>query len=225
MPICLNLLAEAQAVEELRRRDPVKRTIWVAGLLVSLMLVWSSSLQLKAMLARKDLNQWQAQLASNAPEHQRVLDDRKKADEIKRKLAALRELAASRFLNGTLLNALQQSTVGDAQLVRLRVNESYNFTAETQSSTNDAGRITPAKPATVTEKVVITLDAKDSAPNAGDQVNNKLKEALAGNPYFQAALGKTNEVRLINLQQPSLDAAGHPFVLFTLECRYPEKTR
>jgi hypothetical protein len=225
MPICLNLLAEAQAVEEMRRRDPVKRTIWVAGLLVSLMLVWSSSLQLKAMLARKDLNQVQAQLASNATEHQQVLDDRKKTDEIKRKLEALRELATNRFLNGTLLNALQQSTVSDVQLVRMRVNENYTYTEETKSSTNADGRVTPAKPATVAEKVVVTLVAKDSAPNAGDQVNNKLKEALAGNPYFQTALGKTNEVQLVNLQQPQADAAGHPFVLFTLECRYPEKTR
>jgi len=51
MPIRLNLLAEAQAIEEMRRHNPVKRAIWVGALLVCLMLVWSSSLQLKAMMA------------------------------------------------------------------------------------------------------------------------------------------------------------------------------
>jgi len=42
MPIRLNLLAEAQAAEEARRRDPVKRAIWIGALLVSVVLVWSS---------------------------------------------------------------------------------------------------------------------------------------------------------------------------------------
>ena len=37
MPIRLNLLAEAQAAEEARRRDPVKRAIWLAALIIALM--------------------------------------------------------------------------------------------------------------------------------------------------------------------------------------------
>ena len=52
MPIRINLLAEAQALEDLRRRDPVKRASWAGLLLVLLVLVWISSLQLKAMIAR-----------------------------------------------------------------------------------------------------------------------------------------------------------------------------
>ncbi len=35
MPIRLNLLAEAQAAEEMRRRDPVKRALWLAGLIIA----------------------------------------------------------------------------------------------------------------------------------------------------------------------------------------------
>ena len=34
MPIRLNLLAEAQAAEEARRRDPVKRAVWMAALII-----------------------------------------------------------------------------------------------------------------------------------------------------------------------------------------------
>lgn len=41
MPIRLNLLAEAQAMEEMRRRDPVKRAIWVGSLLVAVALAWA----------------------------------------------------------------------------------------------------------------------------------------------------------------------------------------
>ena len=56
MPIRLNLLAEAQAAEELRRRDPVKRAIWIGALILAAMLVWSSSRQLQVMLASSELN-------------------------------------------------------------------------------------------------------------------------------------------------------------------------
>jgi hypothetical protein len=224
MPICLNLLAEAQAQEESRRRDPVKRAIGVAGLLVALMLVWSSSLQLKAMLARSELSRVEATLAKHTNEFQQVLENQTKTAEINQKLTALRQLAASRFLNGTLLNALQKTAIDDIQLNKLRVNETYAFIEATKSRTNNDGRVIAAKPAAVTERVVVTLDAKDSAPNPGDQ-RNKYKQTIAGNPYFQAALGKTNEVRLTSFSSPQPDLNGRPFVLFTLECRYPEVTR
>ncbi|MGC3957234.1 MAG: hypothetical protein QM813_04480 [Verrucomicrobiota bacterium] len=54
MPIRLNLLAEAQAAEELRRNDPVKRALWVSVLLIALVLVWASSLQLKLIVAKRN---------------------------------------------------------------------------------------------------------------------------------------------------------------------------
>ena len=56
MPIRLNLLAEAQAAEEARRRDPVKRAILAAAFLVAIMLAWSSWLQGRAMLASNQLS-------------------------------------------------------------------------------------------------------------------------------------------------------------------------
>ena len=60
MPIRINLLAEAQIAEDLRRRDPVKRAIFVGALLVVLALVWSSSLQLEVVFAKNDLAQVQS---------------------------------------------------------------------------------------------------------------------------------------------------------------------
>ena len=41
MPIHINLLAEAQAAEELRRHDPVKRAIFIGISLVVVALMWS----------------------------------------------------------------------------------------------------------------------------------------------------------------------------------------
>jgi hypothetical protein len=56
MPIRLNLLAEAQAAEEARRKDPVKRVIWIGVLLMSVLMAWSLSLQFKNIMGKKDLS-------------------------------------------------------------------------------------------------------------------------------------------------------------------------
>jgi hypothetical protein len=224
MAIHLNLLAEEQAAEELRRRDPVKRAMWVAGLLVAVMLLWSGWLQISAMRDRANLKAVERDINSRTNEYQQVLDYINQTTAIEEKLAALDQLAANRFLNGTMLNALQQTTTENVQLLRLRMEQTYLLTEEVKKKTTESGRVIPGRPASVTEKLALVLEARDSSPNPGDEVN-RFKENIASHPYFQNALGKTNEVRLTTLSPPQSQPEGRPFVQFTLECRYPEKTR
>lgn len=223
MPIRINLLAEAQALEDQRRRDPVKRAIWVGGSLVAVMLVWSLMLQAKAMKVKSDLNRIQSQIAARNKEYELVLVNQRKLDEVNQRLLALHRLATNRLLYGNLLDALQHTTIDDVQLIRFRTDQSYSLTDEVRPKTNDEGRVTLGRPATSTEKVLLTLDARDSGPNPGDQVN-KFKKALAEYTYFQSFLGKTNEFRLTSLSPPQV-LDGKPCVQFTLECRYPDMTR
>ena len=223
MPIRLNLLAEAQAAEEVRRRDPVKRFIWFAALLVVAVLVWSSSIQVKVMLSRSELNKKEIQVAGLTNDYVTVLQEQARAKDTRDKIKALYQLSTNRFLQGSLLNALQKSTVDNVQLTRLKVDQTYFLTPETKGRTN-GGRVTLGKPATVSEKIVIALDAKDTSPNPGDQMN-RFRSAIATNSFFVGLMGKTNEVVLTKLSQP-LGAPGElPFVTFTLECRLPEKLR
>jgi hypothetical protein len=225
MPIRLNLLAEAQAAEDMRRRDPVKRALWLAALIVALMLVWSSFLQLRATLANSDVTRVEAQMTARTNEFQQVLENQAKSREIDGRLRVLRQLASNRFLNGNLLNCMQQTTVEDVQLIRLRVEQAYAVTAGTKSSTNDEGVVSPGRPPTSTEKTVLNLEGIDSAPNPGDQVG-RFKGALAANTYFKTMLVKSNAVNLKSLSPPQVaPVSGKPCVMFTLECRYPEKTR
>jgi hypothetical protein len=223
MPIRINLLAEAQAAEESRRRDPVKRMIFGAALLVALMLVWSSSLQLKGMLARKDVSDRLTQIQSRTNEFQRVQASQKEMAEVKRKLDALKKLTNSRFLQGNLLNALQMVNASGVQLTRIRVDQNYTFAAGVRAQTNGT-RITFGRPDTVTEKIVVSLDARDSSANPGDQVN-KYKEAVANETYFKTTLDKSNQVQLSYLSSPQVGPDGKSFVLFTLQCNFPEYTR
>lgn len=225
MPIRLNLLAEAQAAEELRRRDPVKRALWVAGLLVAAMLAWSGWLQFQTMRSHARLGKVVNDISVRTNEFQQVLELQKKAIEIEAKLGALRQLATNRFLNGTMLNALQHSIVADIQLTRLKVDQTYVPTEEVKAKKTESGRMLPARPPTATEKIILTLEAKDSSPNPGGDEMLRFKEKIASQPYFENALGKTNEVRMTFYSQPQVQPDGERFVKFTLECRYPEKTR
>jgi hypothetical protein len=83
--------------------------------------------------------------------------------------------------------------------------------------------MTIGKPGFATEKVTIQLDAKDSSGNPGDLVG-KFKDALANTPYFQKALGKTNEFSLKNLSPTFYDAENNkPAVSFSIGCKLPDR--
>jgi hypothetical protein len=214
MPIHLNLLAETQAADELRRRDPVKRLIFAGMLVVVLILVWWSWLQLRVMVANANLSRVEAQIQSHTNAYQVVLVNEKKITEAKANLTALQKLANNRFLQGNLLNALQDATVPGVQLVRLVVSQTYVAAQGGNAKTNGP----------VTEKVVVSLDAQDLSSDPGDQVN-KFKDVISQVPYFKSVLGKTNVIRLTNLSAPQADPSGKPCVLFTLQCTYPDLIR
>jgi hypothetical protein len=225
MPIRLNLLAEAQAAEDARRRDPVKRAIWVSALIVVAILVWSSSLQLRAMLVHSEVCRLEGQIGSHTNEYRLVLDNQNKTADLQRKLAALRRLSAERLLNGTLLDALQQPTADDVQLLRLRLEQIYATIEGTKAHTNDNGVLIPAKPPITTEKTLLTLEGADSSASAGDGLN-KYKDSLSASAFLKQVLAKTNGVNLKNLAPPTINPlTGKRSVGFTLECRYPDKTR
>ena len=223
MPIRLNLLAEAQAAEDLRRRDPIKRMIFGAVLVVALMLVWWSWLQLRVMVANQHLSQVQAEIQSHTNAYQVVLVGQIKITEAKQNLAALQKLTSSRFLQGTLLEALQHATVPGVQLMRLRVDQNYVATQPGAAVTNDTV-VMPGRPGSVTESIVVSLDARDFSGGLGDQVN-KFKDIISQQPYFRAELDKTNGVRLTNLSPPQVGPDGKPSVMFTVQCKYPDLTR
>lgn len=224
MPIRLNLLAEAQAVEEMRRKDPVKRAIWVAALLVALALGWASTLQLKAIVANKELQLVLGEVKQCTNDFARITEMQKQTGQMTQKLVALTTLSTNRFLAGNLLNALQHTTTEDVQLIHLKLDQSYKLTEETKARTNGTA-VVQGKPATVTEKITLTLDGHDSSSNPGDQVL-RMRDTLSQFAYFKDNLDRANPVAWKNSSAPQLSPeTGKAIVLFTLECRYPEKTR
>ena len=222
MPIRINLLAEAQVEEELRRRDPVKRAIFLGAFVVALALVWFSSTWLTYMLAKQKLNQVQADIQAHTNAYAQVKVNLAKISEVQHRIDSLQQLSAARFLQGDLMNALQQTYVPNVQLTRLRIEQSYSATAAVAAKTNSFGVI-PGRPPAVTEHIVLTLDAKDFSPNPGDQVNH-YKDALLKQDFFKLNLDTVSGVRLASLSALQTPLDSKPFVLFTLECRFLDKT-
>jgi hypothetical protein len=225
MPIRINLLAEAQAAEDLRRRDPVKRSIWIAGFFISLVVIWCLWVQGQIIQASSELGKHQAHWNSIEKKHAAVTENLKQAAVIERKLGSLNRLSTNRFLWGSTLNAFQQTVVDHVQTVRLKSEQVYSFIEGTAAKTNSS-KPSAAKPASSVEKITLTIEAKDWNP--GEQNYNKLKEALAKFPYFQSSLtNKPDALRLTSLSKPAFDPSDplRPFVTFTLEMQYPEVRR
>lgn len=208
----------------MRRRDPVKRAVYLAVFLVVLSLVWYSSIWMSAILAKGTLSHFQGEINSHTNEFNLVQGNLKKIAESQKRLDALQQLSNARFFQGTLLNALQQCYAPSVQLTRLQINQNYILKAGTPAQTNNFGTV-PGRPGTATEKIIMTLDAKDFSPNPGDQVN-RFKDVVARQSFFKSVLETTNGVRLASTPSaPQSTPDSKPFVVFTLECLFSDKTR
>lgn len=223
MPIRINLLAEAHAAEELRRKDPVKRATWVAVLIVSLVAIWSLTLQSKILLANSRLNMLDVDWRSNEKRYHLVRTDHEALLKLERNFSALQQFETNRFLWGSFLNVLQQSVVEDVTVTRLRVEQSYTTVEGTPNRTNEL-RVIRGRPATAHERIVITIEARDFSRNSTGHV--RLKEALANSALFHGSVQKTN-VLLTGLAAPAIDplSSSSPYVGFTVQCSFPETER
>lgn len=225
MPIRINFLAEEQLADELRRNDPVKRAILAAAVAVVLVFAYAAFLQIRLQRAGAELAARENDWRKLEKEFNQLTANLNQIKEIEGRLAALQQLAASRFLWANTLNALQQVMVNNVSVTGFRVDQSYKYTEATKSRVVGKTRI-PASPATATEKIALALTAKDYG-NPTEQNYSKFKEQLAALPYFKAQLPDPNSFRFKGFSQPTVDKDDltRTFVGFTLECSFPEKVR
>lgn len=223
MPIRLNLLAETQALEDMRKRDPVKRALLVGAGLVCLMVVWSITLCCKAIAYNSEISSLDKLMQVHADQNKEVMNNLKQIGDITQKLASLDKLSTNRFLMANMLNALQQSTLDDIELSRLELDDNLIYNEEVKAGANKTPRA-----ASVTERILLTLDARDSCAKPGDLIP-KFQQKIAEAPYFDAMLNKGDQQR-VHLKDGSYRAQqrgpdGKIFQPFSLECRFKENTR
>lgn len=220
MPIRINLLAEAQAAEELRRKDPVKRAIWAAAGVILAVVGVIGYLQLQTMHKSNQLVLLEGEWTRNKAHFGLVQTNKAKIIEATARLTALQEYAAQRFVWAPALNALSQAmtNVSNVQVTRLQTEQTFIAPPPAKPGT------VPARPPAVTERIKITLTAKDFGKE-NDENYNKMREAIADFPYFKENLDKTKGIRLENLSPRSVDAMdpAKSFVQFVLECQFSDR--
>ena len=125
MPIRINLLAEEQAAEEMRKRDPIKRTLLIGAALVVLMFAWIAVTQLNVSAARSELAGHDARFKQLDESSKTVKANQSLAAEIDGKLRSLEKYSTNRFFWGTLLDAVQQVSVENVRLTEIRADQKY----------------------------------------------------------------------------------------------------
>src|SRR5580704_10664643 len=119
MPIKINLMAESQVAEDMRRRDPVKRAVWICGFVIILVIIWIAKVQMDIVFENSKLKDVEAQWNSKKDKYGTVTNNQARIGDINTKLAALENLSTNRFLWGNVLNALQQTVVDQVQVTRI----------------------------------------------------------------------------------------------------------
>jgi murein L,D-transpeptidase YcbB/YkuD len=209
MPIRINLLAEAQAAAEERRKNPVKRGIWVGSFLVCVVALWIIKLQLDIFYEQKNYSHVEADWKGRMAKYSTVTNEQTRIGEVEGKLAKLQTLTTNRFLWAPVFNALQKTMVDNVQVTRLKGEQGYQ---------KGDGR----RPEEV-EKVTLVIEAKDLRPS--DQTYTKYKENLCTFDFFSKRLqrrdGFVMDGTLGPLTVDPLDPS-RQFVTFTLASHFPE---
>jgi len=187
--IRINLLAEALAEEELRRKDPVKRAYIAAGLLVGLTVGWLLYAQKQTTKAVDTAAALQLQWTKLRPRYADVTNNRVRTREIDAVvLPSLNRLSTNRFLWSHVLDALQYCMITNIEVTELIGRHSYS---NKSYSVDVFGRAIsgPPRVTSVTEIVTLTLSCHDLAPDA--LLNHiTFMEYLVSDRFFKERLRK-----------------------------------
>jgi hypothetical protein len=227
MPIRINLLAEAQAAEDMRRRDPVKRGIWIGGFLICVVLLWCGKLQLDILREGMTRERLEKDWGLKEPQYKRLVATREKADRLNGLLNGLDRYSTNRFLWANVLNAVQHTVIDDIQVTHFKGEQTFDVVnPENATNTTPSGPVVKHTPGCSTEHIRLVLDARDF--NNQNQTWTKYKETLSNNDFFKRHLKRVDGFVLDGTQSaPTRDPLDpvHEFVSFTLVSRFPEVKR
>jgi hypothetical protein len=223
MAIRINLLAEEQAAEEMRRKNPVKLGIWFGGFFVAVFLIWILELQLEIGVSKSTYNAIEQSWKDNTKRYASVTNNMARMAQIDHRLASLERLSTNRFFWAPVLNALQQTMIDGIQFIRVTGVQKY--TKEDPKITG-AGSTAKKLPGAMVESVSLYIEAKDFHPNLENY--SKFKETLCNYDFFVKNLGRKDGFILDGtLSGVTVEASdtSRQFVTFKLASHWPEKRR
>jgi hypothetical protein len=224
MPIRINLMAEAQALEEARRRNPVKLGIWIAGFFAAVVALWIGKLQMDIYFAKSDLGTLNAQWKAAEDKYNNVTNQEARIAALQGKMAALDHLHTNRFLWGPVLNALQQTVVDQIQVTHIWGLQTFEREAP---KSYGAGATMKTIPGSANfEKVKLSIAGKDYTPTS--EGYKKYEDTLNHFEFFAKRLGGREGFTIDGAPGPKFqEAPGSPreFRAFTLTNQFPDMRR
>lgn len=223
MPIRINFLAEEQTIEEMRRRDPVKRAIYGVAAALVIMALWLGINQIKVIRSNALLQVQKDEYAKVEKGSQAVEASLRQASEISGKLKQLKQLAIDRFLWAPVLDMFQKTMVKGIQVTHLSASEQYVIVPPVNPPRGSGGK---PKPGSSTQKIRLSIDARDFG-SQGSPNYSKYMDALSSTDLLKNTVPGPNSVRLRDISQPMIDPSDptRTVVNFSLDCFLPEKVR
>jgi hypothetical protein len=224
MPIRINLMAEAQALEEARRRNPVKLGIWIAGFLVALVGLWIMEKQLEIYNAKAELTGLNAQWKADEAKYAGITNEEARIAAIMGKIAALDHLHTNRFLWGSVLNALQQTVVDQVQATHIW--GAQTFEREASKSVGSGATMKTIPGSANFEKVKLSIAGKDYSAS-GDGYKN-YEDTLNHLEFFAKKMGGREGFAIEGAPGPKFPEApgsSREFRAFTLTNQFPDIRR
>ncbi len=218
MPIKINLLAEEQANEELRRKDPVKRAGMAAGAVVALVLLWAGINWFGLMGLSKQLEGLNAELEDLKKPATEAKASQKKIRDTEYKMEMLKKMSAARPLWAPVLDTLQRSVMEDVQVLRIKADQIYQVTP---AFVPPRGSTLKPKPASSKQLITMTIEAQDNSERLDSY--NRLREQLAS--ALKTHMGTNGTVSLKTLNQARENEDGKKYLTFSLECSFTEVVR
>jgi cell division protein FtsB len=220
MPIKINLLAEEQANEELRRKDPVKRAALAAGAVVLLVVVWGLFNWMQLSKLGTNLAGLDEQLKGLEKTAKEAEANLKKIKDNDYRLEMLKKMSSLRPLWAPVLDAIQRVPNDDIQLLRVKIDQAYQVTPAFYPP-RGSGPDVKFKPATTKQIIGMTIEAQDNSNDlqAYTRYRGQLESAL------REFIGANGSVSLKVLNQQREDGDGKKYQTFTLECIFTEVTR
>jgi|GEM_PF-3745749 hypothetical protein len=217
MAIHLNLLAEQQAEALAKQRDPVKRSIWLGGVLISLVLISWVYLHLRVWLIKEQFAAAETEWQTIVTNYNQLVAITNQINECEKKMAALSKLSTNRFLWAPILNVLQYSDLQNIHLTSIRVDQKIVPNVITKKIGDKTLRQTNYE-----ELVTMNIDGKVYGPQPIDYVS-KFKASLINSSYLKN-LGRTNEINLKNIQKIEDTTGGSAeksnVSSFNIECKF-----
>jgi len=212
-------MAEAQALEEARRRNPVKLGIWIGGFLVALMGLWIGNVEMKVYFAKNDLAGLNQRWKDAEGKFNSVTTQEALLAAVQGKTNALNYLRTNRFYWGSVLNALQYTVVTNIVVTHVWGVQTF----EREPNRVVQGRTYPGT-ATL-EKVKLFIAGKDYTAAEGYK---NYEDALNHFDFFAKQMGGREGFTIEGAPGPKVPVAlgsHEEYRAFTLTNQFPDLRR